>query len=167
MDLPSLLKSARSNSFKRWWLNLLLPRMIPFNRPHGFKVVPMTGGGISVRIPYWRINRNHIKGIHACALATGSEMCSGLSLLEMLDPREFRLIMKSLSMEYHYQAKKPAIATAVPTAEELQRVVEEVREAGVADYRSTVKVEDTSGQHLATGSIIWQVKDWKEVRTRK
>ena len=94
-------------------------------------------------------------------------MCSGLSLLEMLDPREFRLIMKSLSMEYHYQAKKPAIATSVPTDEELRRVVEEVREAGVADYRSEVRVEDTSGQHLATGSIIWQVKDWKEVRTRK
>ncbi|MCC7503423.1 MAG: DUF4442 domain-containing protein, partial [Flavobacteriales bacterium] len=77
MKLPEMLSNARTSGLSRAWLNFILPWMIPFNRPHGFKVVPLPEGGISVYIPYWRINRNHIKGIHACAMATAAEMCSG------------------------------------------------------------------------------------------
>ena len=76
MHLPTLLTKARSSGFTRWWLNHALSWLIPFNRPHGFKVNPLPEGGIRVSIPNWRVNRNHIKGIHACALATAAEMCS-------------------------------------------------------------------------------------------
>jgi acyl-coenzyme A thioesterase PaaI-like protein len=114
MNLPSALANARTSGLSRAWLNFILPWMIPFNRPHGFKVVPLPEGGISVQIPYWRINRNHIKGIHACALATAAEMCSGLSVLEHLDPKHYRLIMRSLHMDYHYQAKMNAVAPVLP-----------------------------------------------------
>lgn len=168
MHLPSLLTNARSSGLSRWWLNAVLPWMIPFNRPHGFKVWPLKEGGISVRIPYWRINRNHIQGIHACALATAAEMCSGLSVLEQLDPRKYRLIMRSLHMEYHYQAKEAAVAVCVPAAERIRsEVMEPLRTADRIDHTSTVEVHDRSGKHLATGIITWQVKEWEKVRTRK
>ena len=100
MHLPTLLAKARTSGLTRWWLNAVMPWTVPFNRPHGFKVEPLPTGGIGVRIPNWRINRNHINGIHACALATAAEMCSGLSVLEQLDPKKYRLIMRSLHMEY-------------------------------------------------------------------
>ncbi|MDQ3101069.1 MAG: DUF4442 domain-containing protein, partial [Bacteroidota bacterium] len=96
MDLPGSLKKARHSAISRWWLNMLLQWSIPFNAPHGFRVVPLIEGGMRVDIPFWRVNRNHIRGIHACALATAAEMCSGLSLLEHLDPGKYRLIMRSL-----------------------------------------------------------------------
>ncbi len=92
MQLAPLLQKARTSRIARWWLNGLLRWMIPFNRPHGFKVTPLQAGGIRVDIPYWRINHNHIKGIHACALATAAEYCSGLALLEKLDAKQYRLI---------------------------------------------------------------------------
>ncbi|HMC96238.1 MAG TPA: DUF4442 domain-containing protein [Flavobacteriales bacterium] len=168
MHLPSLLAKARTSAFSRWWLNVLLPYRIPFNWPHGFRVLPLVEGGISVRIPYWRINRNHINGIHACALATAAEMCSGLSVLEQLDPRKYRLIMRSLHMEYHYQAKQEALATCTPRAAEIDaNVVRQLQAQDAVDYTSTVLVNDKGGNHLATGTVIWQVKEWEKVRTKR
>ena len=167
MHLPSALANARSSILFRAWLNFILPWMIPFNRPHGFKVVPLPEGGISVRIPYWRINRNHIKGIHACALATAAEMCSGLSVLEQLDPTHYRLIMRSLHMEYHYQAKMNAAASCSPDPEVIRTtVVEPLKTTEAVDYTSTVLLKDDKGNHLATGTITWQVKGWGKVRTK-
>lgn len=167
MNLPLLLSKARTSSAWRWRLNFILPWAIPFNQPHGFKVHPLPTGGISVRIPYWRVNRNHIKGIHACAIATASEMCSGLSVMEKLDPKRYRLIMRTLHMEYHYQAKQPAWAKCVPTVEEIEeRVVRPLASNSAVDYSSTVEVHDDAGNHLATATVTWQVKEWSKVRTK-
>lgn len=167
MNLPHLLSKARTSRAWHWRLNFLLPWAIPFNRPHGFKVDPLPEGGIRVRIPNWRVNRNHINGIHACAMATATEMCSGLSVLEHLDPKQYRLIMRSLHMEYHYQAKQPAAATCVPSVAEIdERVVQPLATQDSVDYSSTVEVHDASGNHLATGTVTWQVKPWSKVRTK-
>lgn len=168
MNIPALLSKARTSSLSRWWLNLMLPWAIPFNRPHGFKVVPLPSGGITVRIPNWRINRNHINGIHACALATAAEMCSGLSLLEQLDPKKYRLIMRSLHVDYHYQAKQNAMASCNPLAADIEeKVVRPLQGQDAVDYTSTVMVNDGSGNHLATGTVTWQVKEWGKVRTKR
>ncbi len=167
MHLPSLLTKARTSGFTRWWLNHALSWMIPFNRPHGFHVFPLAGGGIQVGIPDWRINRNHIKGIHACCLATASEMCSGLSVMEHLDPKKYRLIMRSLHMVYHYQAKQAAVAKCVPSSTEIiEQVVAPLRSQPSVDYSSSVEVHDKIGNHLATGTVTWQVKEWAKVRTK-
>lgn len=167
MHLPSLLAKARTSAFTRWWLNQALSFSIPFNRPHGFKVIPQPTGGIRVSIPYRRVNRNHIKGIHACAMATAAEMCSGLSLLERLDPKKYRLIMRSLHMAYHYQAKQAAHAFCMPTEDDIQeKAIVPLRTQDAIDLTSTVQLHDRSGNHLATGTVTWQVKEWSKVRTR-
>lgn len=122
---------------------------------------------MAVRIPYWRVNRNHIKGIHACALATACEMCSGLSVMEKLDPKQYRLIMRSLHMSYHYQAKQAAMAKCLPTNQEIaERVVRPLATQDAVEYTSTVEVHDESGNHLATATVTWQVKAWSKVRTK-
>ncbi len=167
MDLQALIRRSRTSGVSRWWLNALLRWMIPFNQPHGFRVQPLRGGGISVHIPYWRINRNHIKGIHACALATAAEYCSGLALLEHLDAKKFRLIMKSLHMDYHYQAKANAHAVFAPSAEELAaQVIEPLKNSDAVLYTARVELHDAKENHLATGRITWQVKAWEKVRTK-
>ncbi|MFZ1686608.1 MAG: DUF4442 domain-containing protein [Flavobacteriales bacterium] len=167
MNLPSLLRSARTSSWKRFLLNQGLNFTIPFNSPHGFKVIPQPEGGIRVRIPWWHVNRNHIRGMHACALATGSELCSGLSVLEHLDPKRYRLIMASLHMDYHKQAKSTAFAQCTPTAADVQAlVITPLATAESVRYTSTVEVHDALGTHVATGTVTWQVKEWDRVRTK-
>ncbi|MGV9011780.1 MAG: DUF4442 domain-containing protein [Flavobacteriales bacterium] len=168
MNLPGLLLSARTSGFRRWVLNMGLQRMIPFNRPHGLNVVPLESGGIKVLIPFWRINQNHIRGIHACCLATAAEYCSGLALMAHLDAKSYRIIMKSLHMEYHYQAKSAASAVFSPSAEEVETNIRKVVERGEAVlYVADVPVHDDKGNHLATGRITWQVKPWESVRTAR
>ncbi len=167
MNVPQLLARARHSALARAWANALLPFIIPFNRPHGFRVVPLKEGGISVEVPYWRINRNHIKGIHACALATAAEMCSGLTVLERLDPKHYRMIMRELRMQYHYQAKRRTIASSAPTAQEIEeQVVRPLQQADQVDYTNTVILRDIDGNHIATGTVTWQVKPWSKVRTK-
>ena len=167
MDVAALVRRARSSRISRWSLNALLRWKIPFNQPHGFRVEPQRDGGIKVHIPYWRINRNHIRGIHACALATAAEYCSGLALLEHLDDKKYRLIMKSLHMDYHYQAKANAHALFAPSGEEIAaQVIGPLTHKEAVLYAATVELHDVKGHHLATGLINWQVKNWEKVRTR-
>lgn len=167
MGLQALIRRARTSGVSRWWLNALLRWKIPFNQPHGLRVEPLPGGGIKVHVPYWRINRNHIKGIHACALATAAEYCSGLALLEHLVAARYRLIMKSLHMDYHYQAKANAYAVFVPSGEEITaEVIEPLKNNDAVLYTAHVELRDVKGNHLATGSITWQVKEWEKVKTK-
>jgi acyl-coenzyme A thioesterase PaaI-like protein len=168
MHLPGLLGKSRTSGFYRWWLNAVLPWVVPFNRPHGFRVVPLPDGGMSVRVPYWRINRNHVNGIHACALATAAEMCSGLSVLEHVDPKQYRLIMRTMHMEYRFQAKRTT--TALCRKDQAMLVHEALGAllAGTSvDHTSTVELHDDVGNHIATGTITWQVKPWSSVRTAR
>jgi acyl-coenzyme A thioesterase PaaI-like protein len=167
MDLQALIRRARTSGLSRWWLNSLLHWKIPFNQPHGFRVEPLRDGGVKVHIPYWRINRNHIKGIHACCLATAAEYCSGLALLEHLDAKKYRLIMKSLHMDYHYQAKADAHAVFAPGGEEIaMQVIKPLKDSDAVLYVARVELHDTKANHLATGLITWQVKAWEKVRTK-
>ncbi len=168
MQLSFLLAKARTSRLYRWWLNMLMPWVVPFNRPHGFHVVPLPDGGMSVRVPHWRINRNHVNGIHACALATAAEMCSGLSVLEQVDPKLYRLIMRTLRMEYRFQAKRTTTAVCRQEHAVLSKEVLEALFAGNSvDHTSTVELHDVEGNHIATGTITWQVKPWSRVRTKK
>lgn len=168
MKLSALLGKARHSRAHRWLANALLPWLIPFNRPHGFRVLPLKDGGMSVEVPYWRINRNHIKGIHACALATAAEMCSGLAVIERLDPKEYRMILRELRIQYRYQAKKRVVAAAPDLSRAIEeQVVAPLRATDSVDYTSVVELHDADGNHVATGTATWQVKPWSKVRTRR
>ena len=166
MDLKSLLLRSRRSSWDRGLLDLLLRWNIPFNRPHGFQVHPQGDGTIRVKVPYWRINQNHIRGIHACAMATAAEMCSGLSLLQHFDPKEYRLIMRSIHMEYHFQAKRTAFAESRIDETLIGTLRDRINAEGSTDHSSNVIVKDDKGEHLATGTIVWQLKAWSKVRTK-
>lgn len=167
MNLPRMLEGARRLGFRRWLLNAGLRWSIPFNAPHGFRVVPLPDGGMRVLVPYKRANRNHIRGLHACCLATAAELCSGLVLLGHLDPKRYRIIMPSLAMEYHWQAKGRAVAEFRISREDLQKqVLAPLQTEESVRYAATVEVKDESGRLLATGTIHWQVKAWDNVRTK-
>src|SRR5687767_1107624 len=110
MDVNTIVLKARQSPFYRWLLNWSLDRMIPFNKPHGFRIVEIGDYSLKTRIPYKKKNFNHIRGLHACALATISEFTTGFLLISKLDGTKYRLIMQRLEMDYQYQGKMDAIA---------------------------------------------------------
>ena len=125
MELKTLLERAQHSGFYRWILNIGLHRMVPFNKPHRFEVVDLGQDHVKILIPYRRSNLNHIKGLHACALATISEYATGLILLSKLGFDTYRIIMQRLEMDYHYQGKTNAFAEFRLTDEWISKEITE------------------------------------------
>lgn len=165
--LQNQLRKARSSAWHLWWLNFGLFRIVPFNAPHRIKVTRVTDDSITVSARNSRSNQNHIRGVHACLLATLCEYVSGLSLLSKLDPKEYRIILRSLSMTYHYQAKTDVHATFTITPEWFETEIRIPLETSEKIFRElTVEVRDLEGNTVCTGRVEWQIKSWKHVKTK-
>ncbi len=165
--LPGLLQKAQSSSFYLWLLNRLLGRVVPFNRPHGFAIERIEEDRIVTRAPYRRINHNHIRGIHACAIATIAESSSGLALLSRLDPAKYRLIMARLEIDYLFQARQEILATTVLDMQQVvQQVLKPLQEADAVNFTQETLVTDRQKNEVARALITWQIKPWAKVKTR-
>ncbi|HEY5689856.1 MAG TPA: DUF4442 domain-containing protein [Cyclobacteriaceae bacterium] len=162
-----ILEKAKKSSFYLSLLNLSLNRMIPFNKPHGFRVVELDDYRLKTIIPYHTRNFNHIRGLHACALATLSEFTTGFLLVTKLDAKKYRLIMQKLEMNYHYQGKMDAYAEFEISEEWLSKnVYHALEEKESTMVVCEVKINDKNGNHLTTGLVHWQIKDWSKVKTK-
>lgn len=164
--LRNLVRKAATSKFYLSLLNRLLWGIIPFNKPHRFRILKINADGVEILVPYRKTNLNHLKGIHACALATASEYAAGLTLLLGLGTDEYRLIMKKLEMEYHYQGKMDCIALFSMPEEILTREVKQPLATQEAVFVvCLVEVKDVSGNLISTGKTEWQVKRWDKVKT--
>ncbi|MEQ8242435.1 DUF4442 domain-containing protein [Fulvivirga sp.] len=167
MDTTKIVQKAKTSSFYLWLLNAGLNRMIPFNKPHGFKVVEITDTTIKTKLPYKRGNFNHIKGLHACALATLSEFSTGFLMISRLDPKKYRIILKTLEMEYHYQGKMDGFGNFEINDQWLEeKIYNPLKENESTVVICEIKIHDTEGNHLTTGKVHWQVKSWDKVKTK-
>ncbi len=167
MDLNQLMKKAQKSSFYRGILNWGLGRTIPFNKPHGLTVKSLTDDGVVVKWPYKRKNLNHIKGLHACGLATLSEFSIGFSLLRKLDIRKYRIILKSIHVDYFYQGKTAAIGKFEVSDEYVEReIFKPLQLSDTIDVTCEIDIFDELNNKLATGITVWQVKSWEKVKTK-
>ncbi len=166
-EAAKILQKAKHSSFYLMVLNWSLNRMIPFNKPHGFKIVEIGDYRLKTLMPYRKSNFNHIRGLHACGLATISEFTTGFLLLSSLDMKKYRIIMQRMEMNYHYQGKMDATAEFVISEEWLNsNVVKPLLAQESVVVPCEVKIHDTKGNHLTTGTIFWQFKDWSKVKTK-
>ena len=167
MDFNKLIKKAEHSSFNLWLLNFLLHRFIPFNKPHGLKIIKISKEEVQVKIPHKKNNLNHIKGLHACVLATAAEYSSGLLLLYKIGSKDYRIIMESLKVDYHYQAKMEAVASFSIKEEEFEStVLKPLEMKGKVFKQCTIELHDIKGNHLCTAATNWQIKSWKSVKTK-
>lgn len=167
MNFEKYIADAKSSKFGLWKLNFGLFRMIPFNKPHGIKILEIKDNSVKTVIPLKRKNMNHIKGIHACGMATAAEFASGFQLLTQLGPRKYRLIMESLEMVYHYQAKTAITAEFEASNEWIESTIKRPLENNDSVLvKCEIKLFDTERNHVATGYTNWQIKPWAKVRTK-
>jgi hypothetical protein len=100
-------------------------------------------------------------------MATCAEFSSGLLLLSRLDPKKYRLIMESIEMKYHYQAKADIVAEFEMTDEWLnEKVVDPLKEEEKVYVKCEINLFDSNRNHVATGYTNWQIKDWSKVKTK-
>lgn len=167
MNTTKIVEKAKTSSFYLWLLNAGVTRMIPFNKPHGFKVVEISETQIKTKLPYKKLNFNHINGLHACALATLSEFTTGFLMISRLDPKKYRIILKTLEMEYHYQGKMDGYGSFEISDEWMKNMIYKPLESSESTVViCEIKIHDTDGNHLTTGKVHWQVKSWDKVKTK-
>jgi acyl-coenzyme A thioesterase PaaI-like protein len=165
--LSKLIVKARHSKVWLLVLNFMLGRIIPFNRPHGFSIVELAEERVTTCASYRRSNHNHIRGIHACAIATVAEFSAGLLLLSRLDPSCYRLIMSKLDVDYLYQAKQEIVAITCLSNDELRsRVIKPLQTAESHSIVMDTRVSDRDGNMVARARTTWQIKRWDRVRTK-
>ncbi len=165
--LAHLAQRARTQAWARWLLSRALGWFIPFNGPHRFRVVRVEAHALTLKLPYRRANRNHLKGLHACALITLAELTSGACLLLQVDPRRYRIILQKLQANFHYQARRAAYARFEAPPQWVQdQIVTPLGEQQKVSVPCTVELHDEAGHHLATAQVHWQFKAWQSVQTR-
>jgi acyl-coenzyme A thioesterase PaaI-like protein len=166
-DPARIIEKAKHSAFYLRLLNWSLDRMIPFNKPHGFKILEIGDFHLRTKIPYRKKNFNHIRGLHACALATISEFTTGFLLVSKLDGKKFRLIMQRLEMDYHYQGKMDAMAEFSASEHWLEeKIYLPLKNQDAVVVVCEVKINDVKGNHLTTGQVYWQIKNWEKVKTK-
>jgi hypothetical protein len=167
MNLNHLLDSFHRSAFHRLKVNFLLHRVIPFNAPHRLQLHKVSKEEIQVGIPFKRANRNHLKGLHACVMLTAAEYASGLLLLYNLDARKYRLIMKSISAEYHYQGRMEALATfSLNKGTFEEKLQKPLRRDGEVFFPCRIEVKDSESNLLSEVTTNWQIKEWSKVRSK-
>ena len=154
------------NPIKKAIFNKILGQIIPFNAPHGFTVDEISDDSITIYLPYKKNNLNHVKGIHACALATLGEYCSGLLLLYNVGDN-YRLILSQLEAQYFYQGKLDVIGNATVIKSDIDNIVNELKSGAESVYKKmTTVITDKQGNKIAEVTANWQIKNWKKVKLK-
>lgn len=139
--------------------------MIPFNRPHGIRILALSNNSVEVTLPYKTKNMNHLKGLHACGLATAAEFSSGFLLLSRLGIENYRLIMQSLEANYFYQGKTHASAIYNLSEKDLEeKIIQVLKQEEKVNFECSVELKDKEGNHLCDVKTNWQIKKWEKVK---
>jgi acyl-coenzyme A thioesterase PaaI-like protein len=168
LTVGDLLASAGKSTTGKWFFNFILKYAVPFNKPHRLKLLKGETGSTTVLLPYRRSNLNHIKSIHACALATLCEYTTGLTLLSLFSEKEYRIILKNIKMEYHLQALTDVTASFTIKKEMVeQKILLPLKSEPSILYEFEIHVFDKEQKHICTGFIKWQIKSWQNVKLKR
>jgi len=167
MNFRTLTEKAMHSSFYRWLLNMSMKYSIPYNIPHRLTIESISKIYIRTSLPLIYKNKNHLNGMHACALATIGEFTGGALLVSRLDPTKYRLILKELQMKYIYQAKSKVYAEYTISDSILQEdIIKPLQQQDAIEYTITIPVRDIDDKVICIATTIWQIKSWDKVKTK-
>lgn len=127
--------------------SLLLGFMVPYTGRLGPVVTRFEPGDVAARLTDRRRVRNHLRSVHAMALANLGELATGLAVLGAMPPT-VRGIVTGFEIEYTKKAR--GVLTA-----ECRCEVPEVTDT--LDYPVEGTISDAEGDVVATVRAIWRL----------
>ncbi len=128
--------------------NLLLGRMVPYSGSIRPEVVALEPGRAVVRIRDRRRVRNHLRSVHAIALANLGELTSGLAMTTALGA-EYKAIVTHLEIGYLKKARGTLTATGLGQPP--------VGLTEPTDVVVTADINNSEGEEVARMKVTWRV----------
>lgn len=125
-------------------------RVVPFVGTSGLRYEELTPERVVVTIRNRRPVQNHIKGVHAAAMALLAETATGF-VVGMNLPDDKLPLIKTLKVDYHKRTKGDMRAVATLTAEQVQLV----RTTPKGEVTVPVIVTDESGEEPVRCEMLW------------
>lgn len=122
--------------------------MAPYTGTMKALVVELEPGRAVVELKDRRAVRNHLRSVHAIALANLGELASGLAASAAM-PVGVRGIPVAITIDYHHKAR--GTLTAIGTAD-----LPEVTEPTTAQVHADIR--DTSGTTVSTVTVTWTLE---------
>jgi acyl-coenzyme A thioesterase PaaI-like protein len=132
----------------RWLFSRAIGRMAPYTGTLGARVTELEPGRAVVQLRDRRRVRNHLRSVHAIAMANLGELASGLAATAAMPPG-VRGIPIHIGIEYVKKAR--GLLTAVGTAS-----LPDVGDATAADVHA--EITDTGGDIVARVTVRWQLE---------
>jgi len=130
----------------RKFFSYMLGRTVPYSGNIKAEVLTLGDGKVTIAMNDRRAVRNHLKSIHAIALANLGELASGMAMFSKI-PNSTRAIVVDLDIKYVKKARGRLIATgkAQPPA-----VIDSPTKSIVE-----AEIKDSSGDIVATINVHW------------
>ena len=127
---------------------LALRAQVPYSGALGARVVELEPGHARLELRERRAIRNHLRSIHAVALANLGELTSGLAMTSAL-PRGVRAIVLGLDVGYSKKARGVITAESRVTLPPI---------TGATDLAVEAVMHDATGAEVARLSARWRVE---------
>lgn len=157
---------AKDDRWSRLALDNLMRLAIPFNTPHGFKFTKLATDEVQISLPNFKLNHNHLGGMHACSIATLGEFCAGMTLVKQLGMSRYRLILAELSVKYHLQGRTALRGVAKMTPERAEQLKEQLKIEDKVLFEHNTEIYNSHNEKIADVRTVWQVKDWQKVQLK-
>lgn len=134
----------------KWLFSRLLGFFAPYSGTIGANIIKLNPGHVIFALRDRRKVRNHLRSIHAIALANLGEVTSGLALMSAL-PRGARGIVTGLSMEYLKKARGRLFAECRCTPPQLTDMSEDIA------FDVTAEIRDAEKDIVARATVTWRL----------
>lgn len=139
---------------------------IPFNAPHAFRIKKLSSDEVQITLPNFKLNHNHLGGMHACAIATLGEYCAGMTLVKNFGMSRYRYILSELSVKYHLQGRTGLTGVAKLSQERVDQIKKDLTTQDKVLVEHNTEIMNKHGEKIADVKTIWQMKDWNKVQLK-
>jgi acyl-coenzyme A thioesterase PaaI-like protein len=138
------------NAVRKPLRSLLLGRLVPFVGTAKLSIEEVSHERVVVSIRNRRRVRNHLKGVHAAAMALLAETATGFAVA-MHVPDDRIPVIKSLKIDYVKRAQGDLRAVVELGPEQVARIVAEEK----GEINVPVSVTDQSGRSPIECDAVW------------
>ncbi len=142
--------SSLPAGMRSWVITRMFGKFVPFLGTAGLVFEEVGRERMVVSVKNRKKVQNHIKGLHAAAMALLAETASGF-VVGMNVPDDKLMLLKSMKVSYYKRAQGDMRAVATLNADQVQRMFVEDK----GDVLVDVVVTDESGESPIVCEMVW------------